>query len=181
ARRAVLGREGAITHARRPSLRRVEFREAPEREFVRHHPGGTLDDEVEPAEGHRDDAIQIFRQVPALAGPGSAREVEPAIDPQRAHPGKMRPPVGANRGQPVRRRAAGFPRFRGGCLEFLERARPRGGLAAVYVEVLLVHLDAFYRNPRVPRLVFSNNNLKTFCRGQIYWYNLLLSISPTLS
>src|SRR6202521_6479791 len=84
ARRAELGGEGATTYAGRPPLRVVAFHQTLERRLIGDHAGGPLDDQVDPFEDHRDGAVRILREVPALARPRATYEIEPAVDPQRA-------------------------------------------------------------------------------------------------
>src|SRR6266480_1169219 len=138
---AVLGGEGTILHTRRPPLGVIAFHQALERRLVGDHARGPLDDQVDPSEDHRDDALRILRQVPALARPRTAHEVKLTVVPQRTHPRDVRPLVGPTGGQPVRVWCAGLPRFRRGRLERCERARPGNRFVAVDVEILLFHLS----------------------------------------
>src|SRR5206468_3195650 len=63
-------------------------------------------------------------------GARAAHEVDPSVDPQRAHTSDVRPAVGLRRGQPEC--SSRRPR-----LELLDRTRPEERLRAIDVEVLL--------------------------------------------
>jgi hypothetical protein len=93
--------ERAILDGRRPALRVVALGETLECWRVGHLRRCALDDEVEIGQFDRDDAFGPFCEVSALACPGAAREVEPAVDSQGADARDVRPSVGPDRGKEV--------------------------------------------------------------------------------
>src|SRR5439155_8770427 len=81
ARRAVFVGEGAVLHGGRPTLVAVALRESLERLVVGHSFGLALDDQVDAGQCERDRAMGVLGDVPALARPGAAHEVDPALIP----------------------------------------------------------------------------------------------------
>src|SRR5437773_7137214 len=116
ARRAVFGSECLATDARGPALGRVPLGETQERGPIGDADGAALDDEVKPLEGERQDAVGVRGKVPTLTRLRTAREVDLAVDPERADGGDVRSAVGLRCRQPVRRC--------GTRLELLVRPRP---------------------------------------------------------
>ena len=71
---AVRSAQCVSIYARRPALRRVLFSEAAEHRTVGHSLSHALDDKVDARQRHRNRAIRIAFEIPALASPGSAGE-----------------------------------------------------------------------------------------------------------
>src|SRR5439155_7133825 len=117
ARRAVFGSESFATDARGPALGRVPLCETQERWPIGDADRPALDDEVKSLESDREDAVGVCRKVPTLTRLRAAREVDLAVDPERADGGDVRSAIGLRGRQPV---GTGSP-----CLEMLEGARPR--------------------------------------------------------
>src|SRR5690348_8241522 len=100
--RAKRGGESVVARARWPPLSRITLRHILERGLVGHSGCRAFDDEVEGWEAHRDRAIRVLGQVPALASSRAAGEVELPVHPQRADARDVWSPVGAHSRQPER-------------------------------------------------------------------------------
>src|SRR5438105_8122893 len=126
ARRAVFGSECLATDARGPALGRVPLGETQERWPIGDADGAALEDEVKSFEGDREDAVGVRGKVPTLTRLRTAREVDLAVDPERADGGDVRSAVRLRCRQPVRRC--------GTRLELLEGARPPERRGTIDVE-----------------------------------------------